>query len=162
MTLSDEDVREILRLIDESPLDELRIETDGFSLHVRRGGGPVTAPGVAPAPDRASVAARGPAPAPDAPAVPEPPPPSPPDAGDALTVAAPMLGTFYRAEAPGQKPFVEVGDRIGADTTLCIIEVMKMMNSVPAGVAGTIVEVCAQNAELVEYGQPLFRVEPAA
>ena len=72
-----------------------------------------------------------------------------------------MLGTFYRAEAPGQPPFVEVGSAVEPDTIVCIIEVMKMMNSVPAGVAGTIAEVVAENAELVEYGQPLFRVEPA-
>ena len=72
-----------------------------------------------------------------------------------------MLGTFYRAEAPGQPPFVEVGKPVEPDTTVCIIEVMKMMNSVPAGVSGTIAEVVAENAQLVEYGQPLFRVEPA-
>jgi acetyl-CoA carboxylase biotin carboxyl carrier protein len=72
-----------------------------------------------------------------------------------------MLGTFYRAPAPGEPPFVEVGTRVDADTIVCIIEVMKMMNSVPAGVAGTIAEIYAGNAEPVEYEQPLFRVEPA-
>ncbi len=72
-----------------------------------------------------------------------------------------MLGTFFRAQAPGTPPFVEVGSRVEPDTTVCIIEVMKMMNSVPAGVAGTITEICARNAELVEYGEPLFRVEPS-
>jgi acetyl-CoA carboxylase biotin carboxyl carrier protein len=72
-----------------------------------------------------------------------------------------MLGTFYRAEAPGAAPFVDVGARVSADTTVCLIEVMKMMNSISAGVEGTIVEICAENAQLVEYGQPLFRVEPA-
>ena len=72
-----------------------------------------------------------------------------------------MLGTFYRAEAPGAEPFVDVGTEVDADTIVCLIEVMKMMNSIPAGMAGTIVEVCADNAALVEYGQPLFRVEPA-
>jgi acetyl-CoA carboxylase biotin carboxyl carrier protein len=71
-----------------------------------------------------------------------------------------MLGTFYRAEAPGADPFVDVGARVEADTVVCLIEVMKMMNSVHAGVAGTIVDVCAENAELVEYGAPLFHVEP--
>ncbi len=71
-----------------------------------------------------------------------------------------MLGTFYRAEAPGAKPFVEVGSRVEADSIVCIIEVMKMMNSVPAGVSGTVVEVCPPNAELVEFGQALFRVQP--
>jgi acetyl-CoA carboxylase biotin carboxyl carrier protein len=73
-----------------------------------------------------------------------------------------MLGTFYRAEAPGAQPFVDVGAKVGPDTIVCLIEVMKMMNSVPAGMAGTIVEVCAENGELVEYGEPLFRVEPDA
>jgi len=82
-------------------------------------------------------------------------------ANGALTIESPMLGTFYRAEGPGQEPFVKVGDEVSLDTTVCIIEVMKMMNSVPAGVTGTIVEICPHNAELVEYGAPLFRVEPA-
>ena len=71
-----------------------------------------------------------------------------------------MIGTFYRAEAPGAAPFVNVGSRVGPETVVCLIEVMKMMNSVPAGVVGTIVEVCADNAQLVEYGAPLFQVEP--
>jgi acetyl-CoA carboxylase biotin carboxyl carrier protein len=131
MALSDDDVREILRIIDESDLDEIRVRTDGFSLHVVRGGAP--------------------APASEAPA---------PAAKDGLTIDAPMLGTFYRAPSPGAAPFVEVGARVEADTIVCIIEVMKMMNSVPAGIAGTIAEVHAENAQLVEYGQPLFRVEP--
>jgi len=72
-----------------------------------------------------------------------------------------MLGTFYRAEAPGASPFVDVGTKVSPDTTVCLIEVMKMMNSIPAGIEGTIVEVCADNAALVEFGQPLFRIEPA-
>jgi acetyl-CoA carboxylase biotin carboxyl carrier protein len=72
-----------------------------------------------------------------------------------------MLGTFYRASAPGATPFVDVGARVQPDTVVCLIEVMKMMNSIPAGVTGEIVEVCAQNGEVVEYGEPLFRVEPS-
>jgi len=142
--LTDDDVREILRLIDESELDELRIETEGFSLHVLRGGaGPATA---APRGDGAA----GP-PAAAAPARAE---------AEGVAIEAPMLGVFYRAEAPGAAPFVEAGTHVGPETVVCLIEVMKMMNSVAAGVSGTIVEVCAENAALVEYGQPLFRVEP--
>jgi hypothetical protein len=99
--LSDEDVREILRIIDESQLDELRIDMDGFQLHVRRGG------------------------APPATAVQVPPP---------------------RDGAPGEASFVEVGSQVDADTVVGLIEVMKMMNSVKAGLAGTVVEVCAANA----------------
>jgi acetyl-CoA carboxylase biotin carboxyl carrier protein len=133
MALSDEDVREILRIIDESQLSELHLTTEGFVLHVLRGGASVATPGAA----RESA-----------------------DGDGTVTIVAPMLGTFYRAESPGEAPFVEVGSRVGADTTVGIIEVMKMMNSIPAGVAGTIVEVCLENAEVVESGAPLFRVQP--
>jgi acetyl-CoA carboxylase biotin carboxyl carrier protein len=137
MALSDEDVREILRLIDESKLDELRIETAGFNLHVVRG----------------AAAAEAAEPAPADPAAARPP------GGPSTTIAAPMPGTFYRAEGPGKAPFVDVGARVEPDTVVCIIEIMKMMNSVPAGVSGTIVEVCADDAQLVGDGTPLFRVE---
>jgi acetyl-CoA carboxylase biotin carboxyl carrier protein len=146
MPLSDEDVREILRIIDESDLSELRIDTDGFSLHVVKGERRLNAP--APAPTSSAQ--------PEQPATPAEAP-----ADDVTTIPAPMLGTFYRAEAPGKPPFVEVGTKVEADTIVCIIEVMKMMNSVPAGVSGTVAEVIAENAQLVEYGEPLFRVEPA-
>ena len=130
MPLDDDDVREILRIIDESDLDELRVETGELSLHVVRAG---------PAPETAAVPAE----------------------ADGGTIASPMLGTFYRAHSPGAAPFVEVGSRVEPDTLVCIIEVMKMMNSIPAGVSGEVVEVCPENAELVEYGQTLFRVQPA-
>jgi acetyl-CoA carboxylase biotin carboxyl carrier protein len=71
-----------------------------------------------------------------------------------------MLGTFYRAESPGATPYVDPGSHVEPDTIVCIIEVMKMMNSIPAGVTGVITEVLAENAELVEYGAPLFKVQP--
>ena len=165
MALTDEDVREILRIIDESQVDELRLERDGLSLHVARVGVTPTAAPPAPAPAPAAAPAR-PAAAPAQPAA-EPAAAPPAAAADAsanglLTIEAPMLGTFYRAEAPGREPFVDVGSRVEPDTVVAIVEVMKMMNSIEAGVSGTIVEVCAENATLVEYGQPLFRVEPDA
>ena len=128
MALSDDDVREILRLIDESELEELRVERNGFRLHVVRGGV-------------------------------EAPPPSPPKRSEPDVIAAPMQGTFYRAESPGKEPFVDVGTQVDPDTVVCIVEIMKMMNSVSAGVSGTIVEVCAEDAELVQEGTPLFRVQ---
>jgi acetyl-CoA carboxylase biotin carboxyl carrier protein len=149
--LSDEDVREILRIIAESPLEELRLETEGFSLYVRRGTGGSAREA------REDPPASRPA---------EPPSPSPSPSASAsrdgtVAIEAPMLGTFYRAPGPGEEPFVEVGSAVDPDNTVCIIEVMKMMNSVNAGVAGTVVEVAAANGELVEYGQPLFYVRPA-
>ena len=122
--LDSDDVREILRLIDESEGEELRVETEAFTLMVIR---------------EAVVV--------------------PPVSGEgALTIVAPILGTFYRAPAPGAAPFVDLGTRVAADTVVCLIEVMKMMNPIPAGVAGTIAEICVENAELVEYGALLFRV----
>jgi acetyl-CoA carboxylase biotin carboxyl carrier protein len=128
--LDDDDVREILRIIDESNLAELRVETGELSLHVVRGGAPPSAA------------------------------PAPPAEAAADVIAAPMLGTVYRAHAPGAEPFVEVGSRVEPGTLVCIIEVMKMMNSVHAGVSGTVAEILVENAQLVEYGTPLFRVEP--
>jgi acetyl-CoA carboxylase biotin carboxyl carrier protein len=158
MPLSDEDVREILRIIDESDLAELQIETEGFSLYVRKGGGDAEASG---RPRARSVSKSAPEPqAPGGPEASASPPTTDGERDGLATIPAPMLGTFYRAEAPGKPPFVEVGSRVEPDTIVCIIEVMKMMNSVPAGVSGTVAEVIAENAQLVEYGEPLFRVEP--
>ena len=131
MALTDDDVREILRLIDENELDELRIETGAFKLHVLRGAAAAPAePAAPPASDRAG----------------------------SDVIAAPMPGTFYRAEGPGMAPFVDVGAQVEPDTVVGIIEIMKMMNSVPAGVSGTIVEVCAEDAQQVGDGAPLFKV----
>ena len=136
MPLNEEDIREILRLIDESDLEELQIESGDLSLHVVRGEAAATA--AAAEPESADTDGAAP--------------------GDLLTITAPMLGTFYRASAPGADPFVDVGARVEPDTVVCLIEVMKMMNSIPAGVGGTIVEICVENAELVEHGADLFKV----
>ncbi len=151
MGLTDDDVREILRIVDESDLEELQIQTEGFSLHVSRRSDPLASP--APPLAAAPTAPAGRTPEPE----PGPEPAVEPSDGT-VVVPSPMLGTFYRAEAPGAAPFVDVGATVGPDTTVGIIEVMKMMNSVAAGVTGTIVEVCAENGALVEYGEPLLRV----
>ncbi len=154
--LTDEDVALILKMIDESAFVELHLETKDFKLHVSR-----RADGMAEA-----------APAAPSPALPgyPPPPAAPPAAGAArvesrgeglAVIEAPLLGTFYRSPKPGLPPFVEAGSLVSEDTTVCIVEVMKLMNAVPARMRGRIVEVCAADGQLVEYGQALFRVEPA-
>lgn len=79
-----------------------------------------------------------------------------------VLVRAPMLGTFYRAPEPGAAPFVEPGSRVAAGTTVCIIEVMKLMNSIPAGCAGVVTHILANDAEPVEAGQPLVAIDPRA
>jgi acetyl-CoA carboxylase biotin carboxyl carrier protein len=86
--------------------------------------------------------------------------PGPASADTAARVTAPVLGVFYRRPAPDAPPFVEPGDAVDADTTVAIVEVMKLMNPVTAGIAGRIVAVCAEDGELVEEGQPLFLVDP--
>ncbi len=75
-------------------------------------------------------------------------------------VRSPLVGTFYRAPAPGEDAYVKVGDRVKSGQTLCIVEAMKLMNEIPADVAGEVVEVLAENAEGVEYDQPLFYLRP--
>ncbi|HVC11296.1 MAG TPA: biotin/lipoyl-containing protein, partial [Burkholderiales bacterium] len=77
-----------------------------------------------------------------------------------FVVRAPMLGTFYRAPAPGEAPYVQPGDVVGEDDTVGLIDVMKLFTQVPAGVAGRVVEIVAQDATLVEHGQPLVLIEP--
>lgn len=77
-----------------------------------------------------------------------------------ILVKAPMVGTFYRAPEPGAPPFVEVGQEVSEDDTVCIIEVMKLMNSVPAGMEGTVSRTFVENGEPVEYGQPLMAIDP--
>lgn len=77
-----------------------------------------------------------------------------------VDVLSPMVGTFYRAPAPGESPFVAVGDRVKSGQSVCIIEAMKLMNEIEAEVSGQVMEILVQNGEPVEYGQPLMRINP--
>ncbi|HEX6770300.1 MAG TPA: acetyl-CoA carboxylase biotin carboxyl carrier protein [Candidatus Binatia bacterium] len=160
MELSEDDVLHILKLIDESKFDYFQLEVGELKITVSKGepiplGSPAQPAAVIPAPSAAPkpVAAPAPAAAPAAPkaaAIP---------AGH-LAITAPLLGTFYVAPEPGAPPFVQVGQQVTEDTTCGLIEVMKVFNSVRAGVKGTIVEVVAANGGFVEFGQPLFIVKP--
>jgi acetyl-CoA carboxylase biotin carboxyl carrier protein len=159
MSFSHEDVQRLLQLLDSSHFDELHLEADGIKLSLRRGGAAAS-----PAPT-APVAS---APASLPPATPATPATAPaaavPQASDdasLLEVRAPMLGTFYGAPKPGAEPFVAVGGRVSANTAVGIIEVMKLMNSISAGVEGVVVEVLARDGDLVEFDQVLLRVRPA-
>jgi acetyl-CoA carboxylase biotin carboxyl carrier protein len=147
MDLSYEDVQSILKIIDSSSIEELHIEIGDFKLVVRkRGAGREAGEGPA-------------APASEA-VVSEATRPSRPRRADGVEVKAPMVGTFYRAPSPGAPPFVEVGSVVAEDDTVCIIEVMKLMNSIRAGCRARVVEICAENADLVEFGQTLMVIEP--
>ena len=152
MTLTAREVAEITRLLEESSFDELRLEIDGLKLHLKRG----TAVPAQPVLDSAAAAA----PAPLAPVASDSAPADKPTADDVYLqdVPAPLLGTFFRAPKPGAPPFVEVGSQVEADTIVGIIEVMKLMNTVRAGVRGTVVEIPCRDGTLVEYGETLLRV----
>jgi biotin carboxyl carrier protein len=81
---------------------------------------------------------------------------------DIHEVCSPVVGTFYRAPAPGEEPYVEVGDEVSEGQTLCIVEAMKLMNEIPSGVSGEVAEVLAEDSEGVQYDQPLFLIRPGA
>jgi len=150
------DIDDILKLIDGSDFDELKLEMGDLKLELRRRG--AGASGVS-APPPPAVQAPAAAPRPEAPAAAVTAPVV--ASGGGSEVPAPLLGTFYRAPKPGAAPFVQVGDSVTADTVIGIIEVMKLMNSVPAGMAGTVTEILAENGQLVEHGQTLIRIQPA-
>ena len=156
MQLDHEQLHRLLEALGESDIQEFRLEGDDFRLEIRRNlpAQAVMAP-VMPAP----VAA---APAPVAPAEPaSAPPASTATRSDLLEVTAPMVGTFYRAPAPGEPSFVEVGSRINVGQTVCILEAMKLMNELESEVGGEVVEIRVDNGTPVEFGQVLMRVKPA-
>lgn len=147
MSLTAKDVAEILKVLEDSSFDTLDLELDGVKLQLRRNGA---------APVQTSVPRSGASPVAHAPAT-APPVEVPPGT---TPVPAPLLGIFYRAPRPGEPPFVEEGARVEADTIVGIIEVMKLMNTVRAGVRGTVIAIPARNGELVEFGEALLFVRP--
>ncbi len=165
MDLTHEDVLAILELLERSNVEYLEVEVGGTRLvadksgaGARRRATPARAPGAG---VDAEVDATAPGLLPAATAA--PPPASPVAAEPGLvTVTAPVVGVFYRAPEPGAPPFVEVGARVDAGSTVGLVEVMKMFNSVTAPVRGEVVQVLAHNDEFVEFGQPLIVLRPKA
>jgi acetyl-CoA carboxylase biotin carboxyl carrier protein len=168
MDLTEDDVLHILKLIDESKFDYFQLEVGELKITVSKGE-PLplasSSASAAASPVPAPVAAQKPKATPAAPptAVQSPAPKADASAAAAqglVPITAPLLGTFYVAPEPGAPPFVQVGAAITEDTTVGLIEVMKVFNSVRASVKGTIAQVVAQNGQFVEYGQTLFLVKP--
>jgi len=153
MELKEEEVLQILKLLESSSFDFLKLEWGDLKLTVAKSGYDISAanqpaPGTSaePTPAKGEAAKTG--------------APEPAVAEGTVPINAPMVGTFYRAPEPGAPPFVEVGDAVQEDTTVGLIEVMKVFNAVKAGVPGTILAVSAQNGQFVEYGQTLFLIGP--
>ncbi|WP_149093531.1 acetyl-CoA carboxylase biotin carboxyl carrier protein [Paenibacillus terrae] len=157
------EIKELIKLVDETSVHELEIENEGTRLLIRKPGkseivtvqAPVAAPVYTATPQTA---------------IPNPQAQS--DAGHASVgenkeyasnlhkIVSPMVGTFYSSSSPDTASYVSIGSKVGEKTTVCIIEAMKLMNELEAEVKGEIVEILAENGQLVEYGQPLFLVKP--
>ncbi|WP_063058290.1 acetyl-CoA carboxylase biotin carboxyl carrier protein [Nocardia sienata] len=163
-----EELAAIIEQLDKTEFTEFRFEKGDLNLLVRRGtpaegGGAPEFASTTPLEATTPNSARPTAPL-DAPATlaAEPAAPAPASSSDEIVVTAPMLGTFYRSPKPGERPFVEVGDKVELDSVLGIIEVMKLMNSVPAGAEGEVTAIYATDGDLVEFDQPLFAIRPIA
>lgn len=146
-------ITRVVRLVEEADISELEVESDeeGIRVVVKKGG---TAP-VMPYPIPAFY---------PAPATQQPAPAAEPTRKDALEenmalIRSPMVGSFYRSPAPDALPFVEVGTEVKPDTIVCILEAMKVMNEIKAGLSGIVREILVENAQPVEFDQPLFKLE---
>ena len=166
MPLTHSDIAEIIRLVDQSTLDEFTVEVGDLKVEVRRKGAAASdtpapaAPAASPAPPAPAPTSTPPvpaAPAPEsAPAV-----PGEPALGEGqVAVRSPMVGTFYRRPSPDEPPYVEVGSEVEVDAPLGLVEVMKLYTTIYAKARGRIAGVCANDAELVEYDQILFIIDP--
>ena len=165
------EIREIIKLIDQTGVSEIQLEEEGSKLSIKKGGEAVTyvaAPApVAEAQKAAPVAA--PAPVVEAQKAAPAPKAAPAQAAAASDadlndpslhkITSPMVGTFYSAPEPGTAAYVTAGDKVNDNTIVCIVEAMKLFNEIEAEVKGEIVKVLAEDGQLVEYGQPLFLVK---
>lgn len=172
MSLTPEDIRALVRAFESSDWDELSLKYGDTTLALTRTGQPPAGQPVTAAPAAAAPAAVAAAPVAAAPAVPAavtaaaaPAPASGPTTAalpDGHRVTSPSLGLFWRSPQPGAPPFVEVGQQVNAEDTVCIVEVMKLMNHVKAGVSGTVVAIPVANGAMVEFGETIVVIDPGA
>jgi acetyl-CoA carboxylase biotin carboxyl carrier protein len=149
-------VRRLVELMNEHDLAEIDLRQADQRIRLRKGvelpsllAGPPAVPAVGP------VGLTAPAPAPATPAG-----ESPAETTNTILIKSPMVGTFYTSSSPDVEPFVKVGDHVNQDTTVCIVEAMKVFNEIPAECSGQIVAFLVDNGDPVEFGQALFKVDP--
>ena len=164
-SLKEEDVQRLARLmesLESSTFDYLQLRVGDLEVTIGKGA-PPSAPGFAAIVSPASAAPSAPAVA--APSAPAPPTRATPSSSDVaagtIEIKSQIMGIFYSQPEPGSAPFVSIGADVKEDTTVCLIEVMKTFNAMTAGVKGVITEIGVKNAQLVEYGQVLFRIRPS-
>ena len=147
------ELKALLRLMEGNDVEELEVEEGGRRVRIRRRTAPMPPPpGTLPMPGTARAAVSSAASPVTFPAS---------ETAGLIPVESPMVGTFYRAPAPGAEPYVKEGDLVEKGTVLCIIEAMKLMNEIEAEVRGRIAKILVENAQPVEFGQTLFLLEPA-
>ena len=160
-----DEIKTIVKLMSDNDLTEFKIESEEMTLCLRRAARQQTAPAPVFVPAAVPAAAAPAVPVPAAIPVPEPvKAAAPADAGrsavdPAKVIESPTVGTFYRSSSPGAEPFVKVGSHVEADTTVAVVEAMKVMNEIKAEKSGVIKEILLENGQPVEYGQPLFVLE---
>lgn len=155
------EIKELIEFISETGLEEVNVETSEVKIKVKKSQGLVSA-GLVSAPQVISA----PAPAASAPAPQPAEAPKKPDASDTseanlVPIKSPMIGTFYKSPNPETAPFIKVGDVVKAGDTVCIIEAMKLFNEIESEASGKVVKILVDDAEPVEYDQPLFLVDPS-
>ncbi|UFJ60341.1 acetyl-CoA carboxylase biotin carboxyl carrier protein [Brevibacillus sedimenti] len=160
------EIREIIKLIDQSSINEFELEMNGTKVTLKKSVEAETVvlpqPVVQAAPAAVPAAQVTAVEAPAAPAPAEAAKPAAPAQEEANLhkIVSPMVGTFYRAPEPGKPPYVQPGDKVTPDKVVCIVEAMKLFNEITAEVTGEIVKVLVEDGQLVEFGQPLFLVKP--
>ena len=158
MQLDHSQLRDLIALLGDSDIQELKLEGDDFRLELRRNL-PASQPQVV---MQTAPAVAAPMPAAAAPAAPSAAPPAAPAVrGDLVEITAPMVATFYRSPSPGDPAFVELGARISVGQTVCILEAMKLMNELEAEIGGEVGEILVENGTPVEFSQVLMRIKPA-
>ncbi|KPK42788.1 MAG: hypothetical protein AMJ78_01365 [Omnitrophica WOR_2 bacterium SM23_29] len=144
------ELKEMINLMNENNLVEIEVEREGLRVRIKKGISNI--PEITQ--EKYIIQPTGVTPAAEPTKEPQPP------AAKRIEINAPMVGTFYRAPAPDAPPFVEVGDEIEPGQVICIIEAMKLMNEIKTEVKGKVAEILVENAEPIEFGQPLFLIEP--
>jgi acetyl-CoA carboxylase biotin carboxyl carrier protein len=158
------DLQKLLELLGRFEVSEFEIESEGVKIRIAKGRAFGAPGGLAVLPAATGISMAPVAAGNSPPAAASGAPTSRVEVDESLPanikiIKSPMVGTFYRAPSPESDPFVQVGDRIEDDAVLCIIEAMKVMNEIPAGVAGVVKEILVKNGESVEFGQPLFHIQ---
>lgn len=156
------EIKELIKLVDETSVQELEIENEGSRLFIRKPG-KTEVVNVHPATIQPAYPHLAVSPVQESPAAVQsgaPQAAAPHPSSNLHTITSPMVGTFYRASSPDAAPYINTGDKVREQTIVCIIEAMKLMNELEAEVNGEIVEILVENGQLVEYGQPLFLVKP--